>query len=258
VRGPNPRRKRPRDHGLALLDQQRAAPFVPADDSRQRINPSRRWVLLAVWRRLWPCLLEATLIPTTLCYIGLLTGGLAWGIAAAATWTYLAVGYRIATRRAVSGLLVLATLGLSIRVGMYVFNDNAVVYFAQPIARTVATAMLFALSAVVGKPFVARFAGDFCSFTTDVAARPAVVALFRRLTYLWAGAQAASAAINLTLLLTVPVTVFVGTAAAAAWVIMGVGTALTVADAVRTTRADGVRTMIADGGRLHAYVIGPA
>jgi hypothetical protein len=59
-------------------------------------------------------------------------------------------------------------------------------------------------------------------------------------------------------LLTVPVTVFVGTAAAAAWVIMGVGTALTVADAVRTTRADGVRTMIADGGRLHAYVIAPA
>ena len=210
--------------------------------------------MLAVLHRLWPCLLEATLIPTTLCYVGLLIGGLTLGVAAAASWIYLAVGYRIATGRRVSGLLVLAALGLSIRVMMYAFSGNAFVYFAQPIARTVATAMLFAVSAALGRPFVARFARDFCSFTSDVAARPAIVALFRRLTYLWAAAQAATAAINLTLLLTVPVTVFVGTAAATAWVIMGVGTALTVADSVRTTRGDGLRTVIADGGRLHAFV----
>jgi hypothetical protein len=218
------------------------------------MNPSRRWVMLAVSRRLWPCLLEATLIPTALCYVGLLVGGLTVGVVAAATWTYLAVGYRIATGRVVSSLLVLATLGLSIRVAMYAFNGNAFVYFAQPIARTVATAMLFAVSAVVGRPFVARFANDFCSFTSDVAARPAIVALFRRLTFLWAGAQAATAAVNLTLLLTVPVRVFVGTAAATAWVIMGLGTALTVADSVRTTRGDGLQTVITDGGHLHAYV----
>jgi hypothetical protein len=237
-----------------VADRPPPAPFVPLEDAAQRINPTKRWVLLAVMRRLWPCLVEATLIPTTLCYVGLLIGGLALGIAAAATWTYLAVGYRIATGRQVSGLLVLATLGLSLRVTMYVFSDSAVVYFAQPIARTVATAVLFTLSAVLGRPFVARFARDFCSFTSDVAARPAVVALFRRLTFLWAGAQAATAAINLTLLFTVPVTVFVGAAAATAWLIMGLGTALTVADSVRTTRGDGLRTVIAEGGRLHAYV----
>lgn len=239
-----------------MLDSLPRAHVFSGEDGRQRTDPSRRWVMLAVLRRLWPCLLEATLIPTTLCYIGLLVSGLTVGVIAAATWTYLAVGYRIATGRAVSGLLVLATLGLSIRVTMYAFSGNAFVYFAQPIARTAATAMLFAGSALLGRPFVARFARDFCSFPSDVAARPAIVALFRRLTYLWAAAQAATAAVNLTLLLTVPVTVFVGTAAAAAWVIMGVGTALTVADSVRTTRGDGLRTVIADGGRLHTYVTG--
>ena len=107
---------------------------------------------------------------------------------------------------------------------------------------------------MAGKPLVARFAGDFCHFGSDVGDRPAIVSLFRRLTFVWAGAQATIAAINLTLLLTVPVAVFVGTAAATAWVIMGAGVVITVTDAVRTTRNDGLRTAVASGGRLHAYV----
>jgi len=212
--------------------------------------------MVAVLRRLWPCLLEATLIPTALCYAGLLISGLGLGIAAASIWIYLAVGRRIASGRRISGLLVLATLGLSVRLAMYVLNGNEFVYFVQPIARSSATAVLLVLSAMLGRPFIARFAGDFCSFTPDVEARPAIAALFRRLTYLWASAQAAIAVINMTLLLTVPVRVFIGTAAASAWVIMGIGTALTVADSVRTTRDDGLRTVIAHGGRLHAYVAG--
>lgn len=214
--------------------------------------------MVAVLRRLWPTMLEATLIPTALCYAGLLVSGLGLGIAAASIWIYLAVGRRIASGRRVSGLLALATLGLSIRVTMYVLNDSAFVYFVQPIARSSATAVLFALSAMLGRPFIARFARDFCSFTSDVEERPAIAALFRRLTYLWASAQVTIAAINMTLLLTVPVKVFVGTAAACAWVIMGVGIALTVADSVRTTRDDGLRTVIAHGGHLHAYVARPA
>ena len=235
-----------------------AAPHVSVGDLRGRTNPTKRLVMIAVVRRLWPCLVEATLIPTALCYVGLLIHGLGLGIAAAAIWTYLAVGRRIASRRPVSGLLVLATLGLSIRLTLYVLNDNAFVYFVQPIARSSATAILFALSAMLGRPLIARFARDFCTFTSDVEARPAIEALFRRLTYLWASAQAALAVINMTLLLTVPVKVFIGTAAASAWVIMGLGTALTVADSVRTTRDDGLRTLIAHGGRLHAYVAAPA
>src|SRR5688572_999291 len=250
------------DHGgrdRATRDElQAATPDVSVDDLLGRTNPTKRSVMVAVLRRLWPCLLEATLIPTALCYAGLLIHGLGLGIAAASIWTYLAVGRRIASGRPVPGLLVLATLGLSVRLTLYILNDNAFVYFLQPIARSSATAVLFALSAMLGRPLIARFAGDFCSFTSDVEARPAIEALFRRLTYLWASAQAALAVINMTLLLTVPVTVFIGTAAASAWVIMGVCTTLTVADSVRTTREDGLRTMIAHGGRLHAYIAAPA
>ena len=137
---------------------------------------------------------------------------------------------------------------------MYLVNESSFVYFVQPIIKTVATSLLFAVSVLAGKPLVARFAADFCAFGDDVGGRPAIVSLFRRLTYLWAGAQFTIAAVNLVLLLTVPVAVFVGTAAATAWAVMAAGVVITVADAVRTTRSDGLGTALARGGRLHAYV----
>jgi hypothetical protein len=230
-----------------------------ADDDRPMIvpvhsNPSRRSVLTAVVRRLWPCLVQATLIPTALCYAGLVVAGLAVGIAAAAVWVYLAIVFRLATRRPVSGLLTLATIGFTIRLVTYAFNENALVYFMQPIARSLVVALLFAGSAIIGRPFVARFARDFCSFSPDVANRPAIASLFRRLTLLWAGAQGLTAAANLALLLTVPTAVFVGTAAATAWLLMGLGTVITVVDAVNTTRGDGLLTTVSRGGHLHAFV----
>ena len=79
--------------------------------------------------------------------------------------------------------------------------------------------------------------------------------LFRRLTYLWAAVNGLVAAASLTLLVTVPVGVFVGTEMAAVWVITCSGVVLTVSDAVRTARREGLATAVADNGRLHAYVI---
>ena len=120
--------------------------------------------------------------------------------------------------------------------------------------RTVATAAVFALSVRVGRPLIARFAGDFCPLTPDLQSRAAVVCLFRRLTYLWAGVNAVAAATTLTLLLTVPVAVFVVTATVSAWIITCSGVVLTVSDAVRTATHEGLRTAIGPNGRLHAYV----
>jgi hypothetical protein len=218
-------------------------------------DPTRRSVAVAVGRRLMPYLIEATVVPTALYYaVFMLFGSSGWAIIAAASWTYMSVVRRLLMRRTISGLLMLATAGISVRIVLYLFNDSTFVYFAQPIARTVAMSLMFAVSAVAGRPLVARFANDFCAFDADVGCRPAIVSLFRRLTFLWAGAQAIIAGVNLTLLLTVPVAVFVGTAAATAWVVMSLGVIITVSDAVTTTRRDGLRTAVAGGGRLHAFV----
>jgi hypothetical protein len=229
-----------------------AAPGPP--DASWRVDPSSTRVVGAVVRRLFPYLVEATLIPTAMYYAGLIAFGPMWGILAAAACVYVSVGRRLLRRQPVPGLLVVASVGLSVRVAMYLVNESSFIYFVQPIIKTMATAVLFGGSVLIGKPLVARFAADFCAFGDDVGRRPAIVSLFRRLTLLWAGAQIMIAAANLTLLLTVPVPVFVGTAAATAWTVMCAGVVITVVDAVRTTRGDGLRTALAQGGRLHAYV----
>jgi Protein of unknown function (DUF3159) len=229
-------------------------PLVEPADVVWRMNPSKVSVVRAVGRRMVPYLIEATLIPTALFYVVLITFDLRWAIVAALCWTYAAMGRRIVTGRPIPGLLVLATLGISVRTVIYLLSGNDFVYFVQPIMRTVATSALFALSVLVGRPLIARFAADFCPISPDVQRRPAIVQLFRRLTYLWAGVNAVAAATTLTLLLTTPVAVFVGAATVSAWVITCSGVVLTVSDSVRTARREGLHTAVAPNGRLHAYV----
>jgi hypothetical protein len=222
-------------------------------DAAWRMHPSKLSVVKAVTRRLVPYLIESTVIPTALFYVFLITFELKWAIVAALGWTYAAVTRRILSGRPVPGLLMLATLGISVRTVIFMLSDNHFVYFFQPIMRTVATAALFAVSVVVGRPLIARFAADFCPLSPDVQCRPAIVQLFRRLTYLWAAVNATAAATSLTLLLTVPVTVFVGVATVSAWLVTCTGVVLTVSDSVRTARVEGLATAVAPNGRLHAY-----
>ena len=219
-----------------------------------RMDPSKVSVVKAVGRRMVPYLIEATLIPMALFYVFFITLELKWAIVAALIWTYAAMGRRMLTGRPIPGLLVLATLGISVRTIIYVLSGNDFVYFFQPIMRTVATAAAFALSVPIGRPLVARFAADFCPLSPDVQERPAVVQLFRRLTYLWAVVNGVAAAATLTLLLTVPVAVFVGTAAVSTWIITCSGVVLTVSDSVRTARSEGLHTAVSPNGRLHAYI----
>lgn len=223
-----------------------------------RDNPSKLSVVMAVARRMVPYLIEATLIPTAIFYTFLLTLGLRSAIVATLGYAYASVARRLLGHQPVPGLLVLATLGISVRATIYFFNDNAFVYFAQPILRTVVTAAFFAASALLGRPLIARFAADFCPISPEIEARPAVARLFRRLTYLWAGVNAAMAAASLALLLTVPVAVFVAAAAVSAWAITCSGVVLTVSDSVRTARSEGLATAVGSNGTLRAYLAVPA
>ncbi len=232
------------------------APVEPPN-AAWRMHPSKLSVGKAVIRRMVPFLIEATLIPTALFYVFFLTLELKWAILAALGWIYLAVGRRLLAHRPIPGLLVLATLGISVRTTIFLLNHNHFVYFFQPILRTFTVAMFFAISVLVGRPLVARFANDFCPLDPAVQSRPAVIQLFRRLTYLWAGVNAAAAAASLTLLLTVPVEVFVGTATVSGWIITSSGVMLTVSDSVRTARSEGLATAVAPNGVLHAYVAAP-
>lgn len=221
------------------------------------MRPSKRVVAGAVSRRLVPYLIEATIIPTALFYLLLVTTELRWALLGALAWSYSAVLRRLIAGRPIPGLLILATLGISVRTVVFLFNDNSFVYFVQPILRTALTAALFVGSVAVGRPLIARFAADFCPLSPDVQSRPGVLRLFRRLSCLWAGVNAMAAASSMALLLTVPVSVFVVAAAASAWIVTCSGVVVTVADSVTTARREGLVTALAPNGTLYAATIHP-
>jgi hypothetical protein len=227
------------------------------DELTWRMDPSKFSVVGAVTKRLVPYLIEATLIPTALFYGFLVAGGLTWAFVAALGWTYTAVLRRVVGRNPIPGLLILACLGITVRTGVYLFSGNSFVYFVQPILRTLGTAGCLAVSVLVGRPLIARFASDFCPLSPEVQDRPGIVRLFQQLTFLWAGVNLVAALVSLTLLLTVPTAVFVGMATVSAWIATCVGVVVTVAASVRTARREGLATAVAPNGALRAYVAVP-
>ena len=107
-------------------------------------------------------------------------------------------------------------------------------------------------SIVVGRPLVSRFAHDFCSISPDIDARPAVVRLYRRLTFLWVIVNLTAAVITITLLLTVRTSLFVAVKPFTGAVLTVIGVAFTVSACVATARSEGLLTSISADGVLCA------
>jgi len=170
---------------------------------------SKRQVAVAVARRGGPKVLEATVIPGVLFYVSLRVSGVGLAYLTAVAWLYACVVRRCVLRHRVPGLLVIGAVGITVRTLVAIWTGSTFVYFAQPVAVTVATGCVFAASLVVGRPLIGRFAGDFWLMTPEVAANRAVLSLFRGLTALWAAVNIVTAAITLVLLVTLPVTTFV-------------------------------------------------
>ncbi len=207
-----------------------------AHDAR-RTTISRRRVLRVVGRRSLPTLIEATLIPSVLFYVFLVSVGPPAAMLAALAWSYAAVLRRLVTGRAVPGLLQLGLAGLTVRtiVGLL---SGTFMYFLQPIATTLVLAILFLATLRFGRPMIARLASDFCPLHPDIASRPAITRLFSGLTLLWAGVHLLSAGMTFTMLVTLPTTVFVPLKTVASLAITVGAVVLTVSWAIRTAHAE--------------------
>lgn len=177
--------------------------------STPRTMRARRSILLAVGQRGFPRLLEATLIPSVLLFVLALTVNVTVAMIAVLVWTYTAVGRRVLRGRAVPPLVFLAAVALTVRTGVALLSGSTFAYFIQPVATTVALGAVFFGSVLIGRPLVARLADDFCPLDDDVAARPAVVKLFAGLTVLWSLVHLLTAATTFTMLVTLPVPLFI-------------------------------------------------
>ena len=98
--------------------------------------------------------------------------------------------------------------------------------------------MIFAGSVVFGRPLIARLAHDFVPLHPEVADRPAIGRLFAGLTLLWAGVHVLTAATTFSLLVTLPVPLFVALKTGACAAISVVAIAITVVMSLRTARRE--------------------
>lgn len=154
-------------------------PSVTADQEHAGVHPRE------VLTRIVVSLLTAVVAPAALLWAMLELFNIVTAVIVALGWMVAAMGWRYATRRPVSGLLLL-TLGiLTVKTAFTLVTGNTFVYFVQPVFADFAVAVIFLGSLWTARPVIARLAPDFYPMSASVAARPQMRALFRRLTLMW-------------------------------------------------------------------------
>jgi hypothetical protein len=210
---------------------------APTGERSPATQLSKLRVLEAVGRRSLPSLIEATVVPAVLFYVFFTTLGPTPAMLAVLTWSYGAVLRRLITGTGIPGILQLAVIGLTVRTIVGILSGTFM-YFLQPVATTLALAIVFFASLTFGRPMIARMASDFCPLAPEIAARPGVVRLFSGLTLLWAIVHLLSAATTFTLLVSLPTPTFVAVKSLVSLAITISAIVLTVSWSIRTARAE--------------------
>jgi hypothetical protein len=214
-------------------------PMLIAAPSGGPVEPSlsKVRILKAVGRRSLPALIEATVIPAIAFYVFFTTLGPTPAMLAVLAWTYGAVVRRLVSGHGVPGVLQLAVIGLTVRTIVGILSGTFM-YFLQPVATTLALALVFLASLMFGRPMIARMASDFCPLAPEIAGRPGVARLFSGLTLLWAGVHLLSAATTFTLLVSLPTPTFVAVRSFVSLAITISAIVLTVSCSIRTARTE--------------------
>jgi len=165
--------------------------------------------LRTVARHAIPRIVECTLIPLALFVLGLHMLGVWGAMLIGLAWVYTAIITRLVLRRPVPGLLLIGGVTLTARTMVAIASHSALVYFLQPSLGTIMIAGAFLFSVPLDRPLAAKLAADFCPLSHDVRGNHHVRRFFRRISLLWAAAQAANASITIWLLFTQSLSTFV-------------------------------------------------
>lgn len=187
-----------------------------------------------------PVVLEAVVVPLALFYSVLLLWGFRGALIAALGWSFLALARRLRRGERVSMLLLLGTLLLTLRTTVSFITGSAFLYFAQPTAGTIVIALVLFGSALLGRPFTQRFAGDFCPIDPELLARPLVHRFFVRISVLWATVLLLNAGFVLWLLVTSSLHAFVLERAAVTYTMTACAIYLSIRQFVVMMRGDGI------------------
>ena len=194
----------------------------------------------AALRHAIPVVLEAIVAPLGLFDLVLMLWGFRGALIAALGWSFLALGRRLHRGERISMLLLLGTLLLTLRTAVSFITGSAFLYFAQPTAGTIVIAFVLFGSALLGRPFTQRFAGDFCPIDPELLARPLVHRFFVRISVLWATVLLLNAGFVLWLLLTSSLHAFVLERAGVTYTMTALAIYLSIRQFVVMMRGDGI------------------
>ena len=135
---------------------------------------------------------------------------------------------------------ILALAIMSMKTVFTLATGNTFVYFVQPVFTDATVAALFLGSLYTARPLVARIGPDFYPVDAELAARPRIRQLFRRLTLLWGLVYVVKGSLTLWLLLSMSTVNFVLIKSSAIIAITLTATAATIALSVGVARQEGL------------------
>jgi intracellular septation protein A len=211
-----------------------------ASPTATEAGPHERPHIRAVIRHLGLNLLWANIIPGALFYTSFRLGNVWTALIVALVWCYGVLGWRVATGRRTSGLLLITALGLTVKTTVTLATGDTFLYFAQPAVNDAAIGFMFLASLTSTRPVVARLAHDFFPMTEEVASRPAIKRLCYRLTFFWAGVCILKSVCTVWLLENTSLSTFVAIKSVFTPTVAGLGVAVTLTVAVRALRSEGL------------------
>ncbi|MDL4777816.1 MULTISPECIES: VC0807 family protein [Thermomonosporaceae] len=156
--------------------------------------------LTAMLRHALPRFVEGVIAPVAVFYAAFALLGLNGGLVAAVAWVYGGIAWRLLRGNKVTGLLVLAAVGVTVRAGLAAFTHSAVVYFLQPTLGTLLVSMAFLASVPLRRPLAQKMATDMVPMPEAFLAHTRVRRFFLRISLLWSLVLLVNVAVSLWML----------------------------------------------------------
>ncbi len=160
-------------------------------------------------RHALPAIVEGSLAPFAVFVITMQVAGLWAALVAALVCAYGTCAWRLATRRRVSGMLMVSMSMLTIKTLVAASTGSLTVYFVPPVVTAAATALVFFVSAGIGRPLAWKIANDFWEIPDEAIDDPRVQRLFVRMSMMFGAVYLAKGALTAWLLLSMPAEDFV-------------------------------------------------
>ena len=148
---------------------------------------------VAIARRAGRTVLVASALPMALFYAAMSTLGVSAAILATLAWYYAGVLVRIARRRPLVGATLVGAALMTTRAVVAFWTGSPFLFFLQPVAGTIVTAVALLVAGLAGRPLLERVAHDFVPIPPALAQRLRARGYFDRTSLVWSLAYAGNA-----------------------------------------------------------------